>query len=94
MLAYEFHSIFRRQFVVAGIPPLQQGAPLSAREIQCLQLAAYGMTSADIAQKLNLAERTINFHFCNIVTKLAAANRAEAIATAVSRRIIGVRPVT
>jgi DNA-binding CsgD family transcriptional regulator len=91
MLAFEFHAIFRRQFISAGVPPLQQGAPLSAREIQCLQLAAYGMTSADIAQKLSLSERTINFHFCNIVTKLAAANRAEAVATAVARRIIGAR---
>ena len=88
MLGFEFHAIFRRNFVAAGIPPLQQGAPLSPREIQCLQLAAHGLTSSDIGQKLSLAERTVNFHFCNIVTKLAAANRAEAVAIATARQII------
>jgi DNA-binding NarL/FixJ family response regulator len=61
---------------------------LSPREQQCLLLAAKGQTSADIALKLALSERTINFHFCNIVSKLAVANRAEAIGLAVSRGII------
>ena len=89
MLAFEFHAIFRRNFVAAGVPPLQEGAPLTAREIQCLQLAAHGLTSHDIGEKLSLAERTVNYHFCNIVTKLAAANRAEAIAIAMERRMIG-----
>jgi DNA-binding NarL/FixJ family response regulator len=88
MLAFEFHAIFRRNFVAAGVPPLQQGAPLSPREIQCLELAAHGLTSSDIGQKLSLAERTVNFHFCNIVTKLAAANRAEAVAIATARQLI------
>jgi DNA-binding NarL/FixJ family response regulator len=37
---------------------------------------------------LALSERTINFHFCNIISKLAVANRAEAIGIAVSRGII------
>ena len=88
MLAFEFHAIFRRNFVAAGVPPLQEGAPLSARELQCLQLAAHGLTSGDIGRKLGLAERTVNFHFCNIVTKLAAANRAEAVAIAIARQVI------
>jgi DNA-binding CsgD family transcriptional regulator len=88
MLAFEFHAIFRRNFVAAGVPPLQEGSPLSAREIQCLQFAARGLTSSDIGQKLNLAERTVNFHFCNIVTKLAAANRAEAVAIAIASHVI------
>ena len=88
MLAFEFHAIFRRTSVAEGIAPLQQGAPLSPREVQCLLLAGHGLTSADIAQRLGLVERTVNYHFSNIVTKLAAANRAEAIGIAVSRGII------
>jgi DNA-binding CsgD family transcriptional regulator len=91
MLAFEFHAIFRRLFVAAGVPPLHQGAPLSQREVQCLQLAAHGLTSGDIGKKLGIAARTVNFHFCNIVTKLAVANRAEAIATAVARGTITLR---
>jgi DNA-binding CsgD family transcriptional regulator len=91
MLAFEFHAIFRRQFVARGIAPLQQGAQLSPRELQCLRMASHGLTSNDIARKLGLAERTVNFHFCNIVTKLAAVNRAEAIATAVALGLISSR---
>jgi DNA-binding CsgD family transcriptional regulator len=88
MLAFEFHAIFRRHFIAAGIPPLHQGAPLSPREVQCLQLAAHGLTSADIGSRLSLSHRTVDFHFCNIISKLAAANRHEAIALGISQGLI------
>jgi len=67
---------------------MHQGAPLSPREVQCLQFAAYGLTSADISIKLGLAERTVSFHFGNIISKLAVANRAEAVAMAIARGMI------
>jgi hypothetical protein len=50
--------------------------------------AAHGMTSADIAVKLGIAERTVNFHFGNLISKLGVLNRTEAIATAVSRGLV------
>lgn len=53
---------------------------LSFRERDCLSLAARGLTSADIGERLSVAERTVNFHFRNIKTKLGAINRPEAIA--------------
>jgi DNA-binding CsgD family transcriptional regulator len=46
------------------------------------------MTSADIGIKLGIAERTANFHFGNILTKLDALNRHEAIAKGMKRGII------
>jgi DNA-binding CsgD family transcriptional regulator len=55
---------------------------------RCLALAAKGHTSGDIAPKLALAGRTINFHFSNIAAKLAVANRQEAIAVAIAGGII------
>jgi DNA-binding CsgD family transcriptional regulator len=85
MLGLEFHAIYLRSFVARGVPPQQQGAPISRREQQCLILASKGQTSADIAGKLDLSERTINFHFGNILSKLAVANRGEAIAVAIMR---------
>ena len=48
----------------------------------------YDRLSPDIAGKLDLSERTVNFHFGNILNKLAVANRGEAIAVAISRDII------
>ena len=43
--------------------------------------------------KLGLAERTANFHFSNIISKLGVLNRGEAIATAVNRGLIRLEPL-
>lgn len=88
LLASHFHELFMASVIDAGVPPRQQGIPLSCRETECLQLAARGLTSRDIGERLGLVERTINFHFSNIMSKLAVANRPEAIAVAIRRGII------
>lgn len=62
---------------------------LTFREHDCLLLAARGLTSADIGDRLSVAERTVNFHFRNIKTKLGAINRPEAIARGISLGLIG-----
>lgn len=73
----------------AGRPP---AAPaLTLRERDCLELAARGMTSADIGTKLCVAERTVNFHFANIKTKLGAMNRPEAIARGIALGLVSWR---
>lgn len=77
-----FHAIFARAFIEKGMAAPQQGSALSQREIQCLNLAARGQTSSDIGYKLGITERTANFHFSNILSKLGAMNRPEAIAKA------------
>ncbi|MBK9116174.1 MAG: autoinducer binding domain-containing protein [Betaproteobacteria bacterium] len=70
----------------AGRPP---AAPvLTLRERDCLELAARGMTSADIGTKLCVAERTVNFHFSNIKMKLGAMNRPEAIARGIALGLV------
>jgi DNA-binding CsgD family transcriptional regulator len=61
---------------------------LTLRERDCLALAARGMTSADIGTKLCVAERTVNFHFSNIKTKLGAMNRPEAIARGIAMGLV------
>jgi LuxR family transcriptional regulator, quorum-sensing system regulator LasR len=61
-------------------PRPRNGPALTRREHDCLKLAARGMTSADIGNKLSLSESTINFHFGNLRKKLGAINRPEAIA--------------
>jgi DNA-binding CsgD family transcriptional regulator len=80
MLTAAIHDVFLTRVVMRGVAPGQKGAPLSPRELQCLKLAAHGMTSGDIGIKLGIAERTANFHFSNILSKLDALNRHEAIA--------------
>jgi DNA-binding CsgD family transcriptional regulator len=88
LLATSFHDVFMSQFYDRGVPPRQQGVPLSPREQQCLQMAARGLTSNDIATKLGIAERTIHFHFSNILSKMGALNRQEAVAKGIAGGVI------
>jgi DNA-binding CsgD family transcriptional regulator len=60
---------------------------LTTRERDCLGMAAQGLTSADIGGRLAIAERTVNFHMRNVLRKLEAQNRAEAIAKALARGV-------
>lgn len=71
-------------------PPAAPGAvgahdALSGREQECLAMSARGLTSRDIAAKLGIASRTVDFHVGRAIVKLAALNRHEAIAKAVAR---------
>jgi DNA-binding CsgD family transcriptional regulator len=89
-LATIFHNIFMKDVIENGLMPIHHGSPLSARERQCLQLAARGMTSFDIGLKLAITERTVNFHFSNIISKMGVLNRLEAIAMGVAHGLIQV----
>jgi len=86
-LASIFHLVFMKR-VLSGLTPVQQGSPLSSRERQCLQLADHGMTSLDIGEKLGITERTANYHFSNILSKLGVLNRNEAIAKGMCHGLI------
>jgi len=88
MLGIHFHEIFMRSVVERGISPRSQGAPLSAREKECLILSARGQTNRDIAFKLGITERTVQFHFDGIRSKLGAATRHEAVAKAIAHGVI------
>jgi ATP/maltotriose-dependent transcriptional regulator MalT len=90
VLAHYFHELFMKSVVRAGLPSRVTGMPLSARELQCLGLAARGMTSNDIAYKLGICTRTVQYHFDSIRSKLAAANRQEAVARAIKDGLIDV----
>lgn len=85
-----FHELFIRGVIEKGLAPHFQGAPLSPRERQCLEMAANGLTSSDIGVKLGISERTVTFHFANIISKLGVLNRHEAIAMGVAKGIIRV----
>ena len=83
-----FHELFVTGVIEKGIAPQFEGAPLCARERQCLQMAAHGMTGAEIGFKLGISERTVTFHFANIISKLGVLNRQEAIAKGIAQGVI------
>ena len=53
---------------------------LSAREIEVLQLAAQGLANKEIAQSLELTERTVKNHMSSIFNKMRCISRSEAVA--------------
>jgi len=67
---------------------------LSPRESQVVHLVAAGKTAKEIGAELSIAESTVNWHVGNVLTKLSASSRAEAVAKAMRSGLIGTtRPV-
>jgi DNA-binding NarL/FixJ family response regulator len=52
---------------------------LTDRELGVLRLVANGLSNKGIAAELYLSETTVKFHVRNIMRKLDAASRAEAV---------------
>ncbi len=52
---------------------------LSERELEVLRLVATGMTNLDIGQRLFISEKTVKKHLHNILGKLGATNRTQAV---------------
>jgi two-component system response regulator DesR len=52
--------------------------PLTDRERQVLRLAAEGMSTSDVAQKIGLSEGTVRNYLSEVISKLGAQNRIEA----------------
>ncbi|MEO8344433.1 MAG: LuxR family transcriptional regulator [Betaproteobacteria bacterium] len=86
-----FHEWFIKSVVAKGSPSRLKGAPLSARERGVLGMVAHGLTSADIAYKLSISERTVQFHLTSVRTKLGAANRQEAVALGMQQGLVTAR---
>jgi DNA-binding NarL/FixJ family response regulator len=53
-------------------------AGLSARESEVLRLVATGLTNAEVAERLFLSSRTVDWHTGSIYRKLGLHSRAEA----------------
>ena len=62
--------------------------PLTAREIQVLELLAEGLPNKAIARRLGISDQTVKFHVAALSGKLGAANRTDAVRRAVRRGLI------
>lgn len=77
------HIVHKLAIPGARLAPLTSAAtteasPLTARELEILQLVASGFTNGDIARRLWVTEQTVKFHLRNIYRKLDVANRTQA----------------
>ncbi|GCE04874.1 helix-turn-helix transcriptional regulator [Dictyobacter aurantiacus] len=67
------------------------GAPyetLTARELEVLRLLARGLRNKEIAARLFVSERTVNFHLANIYQKLGVSGRTEALSKALEQGLV------
>jgi NarL family two-component system response regulator LiaR len=62
--------------------------PLTEREVKVLSLVSRGLTNQEIADNLNISERTVRTHVGNILSKLYLANRTQAALYALRKGLI------
>jgi len=68
--------------------PLRPAVRLSPREQEVLRLISEGNSNAMIAERLHLSETTVKTYVENLLVRLSARNRAEAVAAASRMHIL------
>jgi DNA-binding NarL/FixJ family response regulator len=73
-----------------GETPADRGrtSPLTAREQDVLRLLARGRSNRQIGEELFITGKTASVHVSNILAKLSAASRTEAVAIAYREGLI------
>jgi DNA-binding NarL/FixJ family response regulator len=62
--------------------------PLTARELEIVQLVSEGLSNKEIAGRLYVAEETVKAHIRHLLPKLRARSRAHAVAIAFRHGLI------
>lgn|GEM_PF-2918659 len=79
---YLKESLFKEQ------EPLIHCYNLNARQLQCLQLTAKQYSVSDIAVKLAISERTVNYHLQKLNKRLGTTNKHMSVAKAQREKLI------
>lgn len=74
--------------LAAGAPAAAAPSHVSDRERECLRWVSEGKTTDEVAVILGVSSNTVNSYIAHVISKLAARNRAMAIATAIRAGII------
>ncbi|MBI1879978.1 MAG: protein kinase [Chloroflexi bacterium] len=75
-------------FTLTVIFTLTKPTPLTARELEVLRLLVEGLSNKQMARRLSLSPRTVNFHLDNIYSKLGVRSRTEAAIYAVRQGLL------
>ncbi len=79
---------------IMDLPALKPVAePLTAREVEVLQLLAKGLSNEEIAEKLVISEVTVRTHISHLLAKLHMANRVQATLYALREGISSIEDV-
>ena len=86
-LAPEAAEVLIRATTAPPAPAADQHG-LTGRELEILTLMVSGESNPDIAERLFLSRSTVKFHVSNILMKLDAGSRTEAVAIALQRGLV------
>jgi len=88
--AQMFASMLHHAVSRIDLPKLlpAQNVILTPRERECLRWSADGKTAWEIGQILSIAERTVVFHVNNVIQKLSASNKTQAIVRAITLNLL------
>ena len=85
------HPSLTRQFI-EEILQLTRGeqsvSSLSAREVEVLQMIAYGSSNREVAEALHISPQTVKTYLERIFTKLGVSDRTRAVAMALKHGIV------
>lgn len=83
----EILSLLRKQLAVPPVAPESNGA-LTPREREILRMIATGESTKGTAEKLHVSPATVRNHVQNILGKLGAHSRLEAVVYATRHRLL------
>ncbi len=69
-------------------PAAEPATALTARELEVLRMLADGAANKNIAWKLGISEHTVKFHVAQILAKLNAGTRTEAVTLGIRQGLI------
>jgi DNA-binding NarL/FixJ family response regulator len=88
-LLRELHGLTGYDLAAARSVVLRDSQSLTPREQEVLTLVATGRSNRDIAQQLFISAKTVSVHISNVLAKLEATSRTEAVAVARRRGLLG-----
>jgi len=88
-LAEAVAGLVRRARLAGGAPAAPAGDVLTSREAEVLALVAQGLSNRQVGERLFISGKTVSVHVSNVLAKLGASGRTEAVTIAHERGLLG-----